>query len=264
MKYASIDVETGGLEAGQHDLLEVGVVVEDMQRLVPLDQLPTLRLLVKPLKELGYYRLEPFAAGMNAKLLETIKGFPASVSGVVRKGDPAVIQGDGTRVLHVEANQVGLSIATFLIENEAAWPNKEGFLGAVAAGKNFANFDWGFLKACPGFQDAIRFKHRVLDPMMLYLRPDDMEPPDLKECCKRAGIDLTDWKLHTAVDDAKLVIELIRRGLRLNVQDRQETGPRAEGRRAFQLGKISSDNPYHEVSKDYWEWYEGFREAGIP
>lgn len=247
MRYASIDIETGGLEAGVHDLLEVGIVVEDMEKLVPLDQLPTCRLLVNPLDEFGYYRMQPFAAGMNANLLKTIKDFPRSVPG------------GGTLI---KPQFVGKFIGEFLFKHNAVKMNEIGqFHGAVAAGKNFAGFDAKFLRACPDFDTYLTFKHRVLDPMNYYVRPDDVEPPDLKKCCERAGIDLTDFTLHTAVDDAKLVVELIRRGMRMNIGDRDETGARAEGRRAFAQGKKSTDNPYVGLEVKGTAWISGFEEA---
>ena len=81
--------------------------------------------------------------------------------------------------------------------------------GLLAAGKNFASFDLQFLNQLPGFRKFIRFKHRFLDPAMLWWDPDlDDGPPDTKTCMERAG--LAGEVAHTAIEDALVVVKLIR------------------------------------------------------
>jgi len=56
----------------------------------------------------------------------------------------------------------------------------------------------------------VRFRHRVLDPASLYFDPKiDAALPDMKTCMERAGIE--GEVAHTAVHDAKVVIDLLRR-----------------------------------------------------
>jgi len=75
----------------------------------------------------------------------------------------------------------------------------------TAAGKNFSSFDLPFLKKIGTFP----FQHRALDPAVLYYRPlEDEGLPDTKTCMERAGMD--GKVAHTAVEDAKAVVQLIR------------------------------------------------------
>ena len=79
----------------------------------------------------------------------------------------------------------------------------------IAAGKNFASFDQKFLEKLPNWN--VNFAHRVIDPAMLYFKPfeDDKGLPSTKICMERAGI--TAEVAHTAVEDAIVVVDLIRR-----------------------------------------------------
>jgi hypothetical protein len=82
-----------------------------------------------------------------------------------------------------------------------------------AAGKNFASFDARFLALLPGFADLIKFRHRVIDPAILFWRPlEDERLPDSKACSERAGDDGN--VAHTAVQDALAVVRQVRVGMR--------------------------------------------------
>lgn len=82
-----------------------------------------------------------------------------------------------------------------------------------AAGKNFASFDMQFLYRLPGFPQAVKFRHRVLDPAILFWRPlEDDRLPDSKTCYERAGMD--GKVAHTAVEDALAVVRLVRTGVK--------------------------------------------------
>lgn len=74
----------------------------------------------------------------------------------------------------------------------------------TAAGKNFAGFDNLFLK-----WDECRPASRVLDPGSMYVRADDIAPPDLKTCCERAGVQYDLIEAHYALYDAKLVAQCV-------------------------------------------------------
>jgi DNA polymerase III epsilon subunit-like protein len=83
--------------------------------------------------------------------------------------------------------------------------------GINVAGKNFAMFDRQFLLANPHW--SIKFTHRVLDPAILFWKPGDDKLPDMRTCLDRAGF--TDRVTHNAVDDAILVVKLLRKGLNI-------------------------------------------------
>ena len=84
----------------------------------------------------------------------------------------------------------------------------------VVAGKNFANFDLKFLEKLPN--KFVKFHHRILDPGMFFLEPmRDNEPPGAKVCMERA--DMAGEVAHTALEDALMVVKLLRIGVsRLN------------------------------------------------
>jgi hypothetical protein len=60
----------------------------------------------------------------------------------------------------------------------------------------------------------VSFLHRVLDPAILYYQPGDMTLPDSKRCMERAG--LAGEVAHTALQDAEMVVRLIRHKLGRN------------------------------------------------
>jgi hypothetical protein len=90
------------------------------------------------------------------------------------------------------------------------WLRGCGWKGGLlnVAGKNFASFDWQFLKKLPNFQRRVSIRHGIIDPGMLYWSSQDTNVPDTNTCYKRAGLDLE--VLHTAVADALGVVKLIR------------------------------------------------------
>jgi hypothetical protein len=81
-----------------------------------------------------------------------------------------------------------------------------------AAGKNFASFDMPFLYRVPDFREQVRFRHRVIDPTILFWLPDDEKLPGSKACYERADMD--NVVSHTALEDALAVVRLIRRGVK--------------------------------------------------
>ena len=58
-----------------------------------------------------------------------------------------------------------------------------------AAGKNFVSFYAQFLRRLPRFSESVRFRHRTLDPAILFWRPaEDEKLPDSKTCYEVAGL----------------------------------------------------------------------------
>lgn len=198
MRYASIDIETTGLAPEHCDILEIGAVIDDTEAPdVPVEQLPKFQTIVLPPRTEGVkgcYLGEPIALAMNAGILEKVSNFtkllePDRIE-AVREG----------RFMYPD--EVTHRLGTFFHNNNITqvWP----------AGKNFASFDRRFLEKLPGWN--IKFGHRTLDPMTYWLRPNDKKPPNLQECCDRAGLGKV--VTHCAVEDCYLVIQLIRAGMR--------------------------------------------------
>lgn len=188
MRYVSIDVETTGMSADTNQLLEVGLVIEDTEKVGPVEELPWRRILI-PYKE---YQINTYCMRMHAKLfteLDEVCWDRLRIEGAYR-----------------HAPKTYYSLVGSIEQTIKAWLVKHlGDKKYVAAGKNFYGFDYKFLS--PWLKE-LKFHHRALDPCILYLESDDVVPPDLPTCCKRAGIPLQDH--HTAVGDARTVIELIR------------------------------------------------------
>jgi hypothetical protein len=190
MKYVSIDIETTGLDPEKDQILEFGAVIDDTLRPdVPIEELPTFRMLV------GHDRItgEPEAITMNAGLIAEIAKTPMSRDGK-------------TGCCH--ASRLAANFAVFLINN-GFQVNIGGQYEYVVAGKNFGVFDRAFLDRVGHWNGIHRTKRRTLDPAILYFDPlTDDAPPSLNECLKRAGFDSV--VKHTAVDDALDVVRVLR------------------------------------------------------
>lgn len=177
-KYASIDIETTGLDPATCQILEVACVIET-DWATPVDELPSLRLLVSH----DLYRGEPYALAMHSEILRQ-----HCRDWVEREKDTT------------EAKYLAHKILMFLSQHINGTP--------TIAGKNVGMFDMRFLERLPGW-DRARIRHRIIDPGMLWFNPaTDDRVPDTAECMKRAGV--TNSAQHTALADCRAVIEMVR------------------------------------------------------
>jgi hypothetical protein len=182
MPYVSIDLETTGLNPDTCQIIEIGAVYDDWTK--PLDKLPVYHRYVVD----AIYQGEPFALALNAKILQKLAEAPANID---------------TRI---DEFILGCAVVDDLVN----WLTVNcGFDAAhdkvTTTGKNFAKFDLPFLNRIGSFP----FHHRVLDPGPLYYRPlEDVELPSTATCMQRAG--MCGKVAHTAVEDAKAVVQLIR------------------------------------------------------
>ena len=78
----------------------------------------------------------------------------------------------------------------------------------IIGGKNFASFDLQFLKHQTNFLNSVRMSHKVLDPGVLCLEPEDESVPSLDTCLKRVGIEKE--VAHNTIDDALDVVVVLR------------------------------------------------------
>lgn len=182
MKFLSIDIETTGLDESWCQILEIGAVLGDLTDTPVLD-LPWFHTRLYYDKVIG----QPYALHLNAEIIKDMD-----------KRDP------GWNYLHPDSVSSALCI----------WLEKVVPLGTklTVAGKNYGSFDRRFLAKIPRWPNE-RFHHRYLDPGNLFWMPDsDTVLPDTKECILRAGLAWDAKKLHSAVWDARLVVELVRAG----------------------------------------------------
>lgn len=204
MKYVSIDIETTGLSADKNQMVEFGAVVEDLSATsIHVDDLPSFRAII--IDPEGEYRISPFVMKMHTKLFEEI--------GSVQK-DKLEKEGWYTHEESTAKHTVIVSHPFILVHRFLAWLRTyDCFSGkgkVIPAGKNFYGFDYRFIE--PLFKGGVQFHHRGLDPVMYYIKPTDRKPPDLQLCCERADLPMSNY--HTAVGDAKMVIDLIRIGMK--------------------------------------------------
>ena len=171
--YVSIDLETTGLYHDRHQILAIGAKKrsgEEFQRYVMWEEIYG----------------SPFALKMNAAILQRDDAVPIRIALM-----------DFGAFLGFEANP-HLS----RIEFQRGQPRK-----IVAAGKNFHGFDRPFLESAR-FPVRQVFHYRSLDPAAFFLEPDDVEPPSLQECLKRAGLE-GKFVAHDVLDDARAVDALL-------------------------------------------------------
>ncbi len=208
MKVLYVDLETTGLDPETCQILQIGLLW-DHDSTIPIDQLPQLEFLVRH----DSYRGDPYALWLNATLLQQL-----SKPGVgVPIGDVALVLSDVMSSWGIttkdRVNIGGKNIAGFDIPFLSKLPNfdrngwDEWDSGtAMVDGTLHSRHKWST-------GNRFQWRHRTVDPAMMYARPDDDMPPNLDECLKRAGIEKK--TVHTALDDCKLVCELVRKGFEI-------------------------------------------------
>lgn len=198
MKYISIDIETTGLDPENNQILEFGAVIEDTNA----DHAP------------GEF-------GPDFRRMIVNDGDLTIGSYCIQLNYDLILEIDNLKVIN-EAwfpdSEEGLCKPQDLLFQFLLWLDRNGFRelalapanDIVAAGKNFTGFDLPFLVDVDS-EWANVFHRRVLDPAILFVDWfNDGVPPRMDDACKRGGIPLEGY--HTAVGDAKTVINMIRTG----------------------------------------------------
>jgi hypothetical protein len=175
--YVSIDIETTGLDPMMCQVIEVGAVYDNW--VDPISELRTFHAVLKWPIIYG----EPHALAMNAALLRRMEGGHT-----------------------IEPCELGEDFHYWLLD-VCLDP-----FDVQAAGKNFSSFDMPFLYGVPNFKEKVHFRHRVIDPAILFWLPEDESLPGSKTCYERADMDT--HIAHTALEDALAVVRLIRRGVK--------------------------------------------------
>ena len=205
MQFLSIDLETTGTKPEEgHQILEVGIVIGDLSN-TPVENLPTFHCYVKNPTLIGEAR----ALEMNARILTK-----AQTEGIA----PANVSAKIHQFLSEHF------IRDWLCKHEHDqfdYPEQRAEMAQSAfqkhsytpAGKNYGGFDLQFLKKLPKW-GGINVKRRAIDPSLWFWRPGDDGMPDSQTCMERAG--LPGNVKHDAVGDAQMVVQLIRRGSKMN------------------------------------------------
>jgi len=183
-EYVSIDIETTGLNPENCQILEIGAVIDDGT--TPIEDCPTFHCYVDHGLILG----EPYAVSMHPTILRRI-----------------AMKEEGHTYL--QPWEVATRFCDFLKEHGIDSENEK----VSVAGKNYAAFDARFLRKLTNWDKHVRIHHRILDPAAMYWRPeiDGVELPNTKTCMERA--DIPGDIAHTAVEDAQMVVHLIRHAI---------------------------------------------------
>lgn len=197
MRYLSIDIETTGLDPERHQILEFCAVLEDTLDPISLKNLPAFHTFIIP--ENNELTGDVYALNMNAEIIDKIK------------------------CRNELQDEFTFTKIEDLTDSFLFWLSKNGFNikmngeedknfrtePITVAGKNFNSFDKLFLSKVPNFNKCIRFRHRSLDPAILFIDwSKDDAPPSLETCKSRAGIHSP--VSHRAQDDALDVIAVLR------------------------------------------------------
>lgn len=203
MKYVSIDLETTGLDPEKHNIIEFGAVIDDLDDPKPINQLPKFHAYILPPCNGKEYTGTCYALSMHSKIFLKIDAY------LSKKANP---NNDNFYMPEL----LGDHLLQFLMLNGIDCRKVN------AAGKNFAGFDLPFLKYQTNVLDSVRFKHRVIDPAILYFNhaEDKDGLPNTETCIQRMNkqfnLHETETVSHTAIDDAITVIKLIRKKIYLN------------------------------------------------
>jgi len=192
MKYISLDVETTGLNPYRDQVLEIGMVLDDLTNPVPLDELPRFHCYVKPHRIHGNI----VALSMNARILDILVKFEK-------------------RQIPTEELKEHPVLAPKKVEDFIEkWLKRNGFQPGESlniAGKNPAGFDIPFLEGLLSDKSTVVFRHRVIDPSTHFWEPGDVAMPNLNLCLKRAFPYEETLVTHRAVDDAMAIVRLVRK-----------------------------------------------------
>jgi len=208
MKVLSIDVETGGLTP-ETSLIEIGMVYADLDD--PGAETPCARIVFMHENLI----ITPYCCGLHTDLLNEIakvhnaewwmetveEGYSYAT---VRAGEPEALSEHTTTYVTPEGGDKAMRQTLDLLEVDN-WREQP----VVIAGKSPV-FDVGFLLANKCLEE-LRYHRRLMDPAILYAYPSDEVPPDLQTCLDRAAMTYT--VSHTAVEDARVVVYLLRKGL---------------------------------------------------
>lgn len=222
MKYASIDIETTGVDNENSQTLSIGIVIEDSNNVLPVEELPTLEIAIIRERLTG----EIFGLNMNRDLISDILSYKLAKTDDERI---AIVEATGREYLQEE--EVVERIFHFMYEHGALDGGQSAAAGKVkvvngktypmlisnmkpyyfnAAGKNFATFDQKFLERLPRWKQVFKIRSRVLDPGILFVDwKNDESIPSLQTCKERAGV--TGIVTHNALEDAIDVVLCLRK-----------------------------------------------------
>lgn len=222
MIYCGIDIETTGLSPENHQILSIGVIVEDTTKKLPFEEIPKFHCAIVREEIVG----ELFALNMNKELIQTINNW-----NITDKDGKVKIESE-TSMIFCKEGEVVQHLFRFLfrcnvldkllydwtldkqieVVDGVSYPALKSNITKshlTVAGKNFATFDKLFLEKLPRWNQVFKIRQRIIDPTILFTDwKNDESLPGLITCKERAKIggEVT----HNAIEDAWDVVELMR------------------------------------------------------
>lgn len=216
MKYAAVEIKTSGGTAtdpngyqSNYSILEFGAVLEDTEYDVKLDELPTFHRYIQYTNQSMIY-CDPTSIATYANTMKRIAD----------EEEPFT---------YIPINDLATEFQSFLHDNNICGP-------VTVAGHNCESYTLKFLQRLSGFRPStpnhnpriirgsdtpdvttanananslVQFTPISLNPSLLFWKPlEDVDLPDFETCKKRA--DISTEPTDTSIEDAKIVIQLIR------------------------------------------------------
>lgn len=201
MKYAAIDIETTGLDEKKDQILSIGIIIDDLSKPLNDKNLDKMEIIFNYTND----RLSGniYAIDMNSQLFQRI----IELSNLKNNTDDNfIINQDKNHIIHfMKPDKISL-IRTTIVEffDKHFFDNQP----INIAGKNVAGFDLKFLEYNYNLSKYLKYKHRTLDPAILFAKKNDTCLPDLKECKKRAQFQKIDVA-HQSLEDCYDIIQLL-------------------------------------------------------
>ena len=205
LPYFVIDIETTGLDPNFCQILQFSAIYEDPKLQLSFDDIPKFNRYIRHDRYVG----QEYALWLNSEILLKLSKYKDSWT-LKEKHDSQIVENYAQ-----------------LFDDFERWvrdvTDKKDLLKDVhinCAGKNFASFDLQFIKkAISTFWAGdypIKFRHKILDPAILYVNDEDETLPGLEKCLERAGVKRELQKdgsiiTHDALMDNWDVIQLFRK-----------------------------------------------------
>lgn len=222
MRYLSIDIETTGLDPEKHQILSIGVIIEQTTKKLPFNEIPKFHCAIVREEIVGGL----FALNLNKDLIVTINDW--NTSNEIGKKQIE----DATGMIFCKEDEVVQYLFRFLFKHNVldeslyqfdknkvievidgvSYPTLRSNITKsylTIAGKNFGTFDKLFIEKLPRWQQVFKIRQRIIDPTVLFTDwINDDALPNLTTCKERAktGGEVS----HNAIEDAWDVIELMR------------------------------------------------------
>lgn len=207
LPYFVIDIETTGLDQSFCQILQLSAIYEDPSLQLPFEDIPKFNRYIKH----DEYHGQEYALWLNSEILLKLSKYK-----------------EGWTDEEKSKSQIVTSYSQ-LFDDFEWWvrdvleEHGDKIIHINCAGKNFASFDLQFIKqalrevSTPHLNGyPIRFRHKILDPAILYANDEDETLPGLEKCLERAGITRELQKdgsmiTHDALMDNWDVIQLFRK-----------------------------------------------------